>query len=153
MLSPELGGIAAETATGVGKERTTLNRTSKIWASPASLRTKCRLLNSRILPVLEYATECGNHVQADLKLIDGFLNTCCQRILSLPRWRRGWRRQRLDILRRKCPLTAPLGLISPRRLTFFCKLMLRPGCQFAKVMLFTEVIPEKGLPASGSRSS
>ncbi len=54
---------------------TTLNRTSKIWASPASIRTKCRLLSSRILPVLEYTTECGNHVQADLKLIEGFLNT------------------------------------------------------------------------------
>ncbi len=45
---------------------------------PASIRTKCRLLNSRILPVLEYTMECGNHVQADLKLIDGFLNNCRQ---------------------------------------------------------------------------
>jgi hypothetical protein len=73
---------------------------------------------------LEYATECGNHEQADLKLIDGFLNTCCQLILSLPRWRSGWRRQRLDILRRKCPLTTPQGLISPRQLAFFC---YKPG--------------------------
>jgi hypothetical protein len=32
----ELGGVAAETATGVGKATTTLSRTSKIWASPAS---------------------------------------------------------------------------------------------------------------------
>ncbi len=74
----ELGGNAAETATGVGKATTTLNRTSKIWASPASIRTKCRLLNSRNLPVLEYTMEWGNHMQADLKLIDRFVNTSRQ---------------------------------------------------------------------------
>ncbi len=148
----EHGGVAAETASRVGKATAALNKTSKIWSSPASIRAKSKLLNSRILPVLEYASECGNHVQADLKLIDGFLSTCRHRILSLPRWRRGWRRQRLDILRRKCPLTTPLGLISPRRLAFFCKLMLRPGCEFARAMLFAEVIPERGLPANGSSS-
>jgi hypothetical protein len=122
------------------------------WSSPASVRAKCRVLNSRVLPVLGYAAECGNHVQANLKSINVFLNSCHYRILSLPKWSPGWRRQRADLLRWKCPLTSPLGLISPGRLAFVCKLMYRPGCKVARRMLYAELIQWQGLVGNGSRS-
>jgi len=51
----------------------------------------------------------------------------------------------------KCPLTSPLGLISPGRLAFVCKLMLRPGCKLARRMLFAELIPWQGAVGNGSR--
>jgi hypothetical protein len=125
----ESRGVSVESTTCMGKAVVALNRISKYWSSPASVHAKCRVLNSRVLPDLGYAAECGNHVQANLKSIDVFLNSCRNWILSLPKWRRGWRRQRADLLRRKCPLASPLGLISPGRLAFVCKLMLRPGCE------------------------
>jgi hypothetical protein len=134
----------------VGKAMAALNRNSSFWSSPASIRLKCKVLNTRVLPVLEYATECANHVQADIKHIDTFLNTCRHRILSISKWRRGWRRYRSDLLKMRCPLTSPLGLISPRRLAFAMNLLLRPGCQLARAMLFAEAVPRQGAVPSGS---
>jgi len=75
--------------------------------------------SSNFLPVLEYATECANHVQVDIRNIETFLNTCRHRILSLTKWRRGWRRYRSDLLRKRCLLTSPLGLINPLRLACY----------------------------------
>ncbi len=63
-------------AWALGKAMAFLNKASNYWSSPVSTRAKCKSLNPGILPVLEYATECGNHVQADIKSIDNFLNTC-----------------------------------------------------------------------------
>ncbi len=149
-LITEAGGVSAETASRVSKATAALNRNSNFWSSPASIRMKCKALNTRVLPVLEYATECANHVQADIKHIDTFLNTCRHRILSISKWRRGWRRYRSDLLKMRCPLTSPLGLISPRRLAFAMNLLLRPGCQLARAMLFAEAVPRQGAVPSGS---
>ncbi len=95
----ESGRVSVESTIRMGKVVAALNRISKYWSSPASVRAKCRVFKSRVLPVLEYAAECVNQVQANLKSIDIFLNSCRYRILSLPKWRRGWRRQRADLVR------------------------------------------------------
>ncbi len=50
----------------MGKAAASLNKISQYLDSSASVRAKCKVQNSRVLPVLRYATECGNHVQADL---------------------------------------------------------------------------------------
>jgi hypothetical protein len=151
----ETGGVSAETASRVGKAMAALNRSSNFWSSPASIRMKCKVLNTRILPVLEYATECANHVQADIKNISTFLNTCRHSILSITKWRRGWRRYRSDLLRKRCPLTSPLGLISLRRLAFAMNLLPQPGYELAGAMLFAEAVPQQGATpsSSGRRSS
>jgi hypothetical protein len=73
-------------------------------SSPTRIRAECKTLNTRILPVLEYATQCGNHVQTVIKSIDVFLNTCHRCIFSLSRWRIGWRRYCTDLLKKQWPL-------------------------------------------------
>jgi hypothetical protein len=78
----ETGGVSAETVSRVGKAMAALNRSSNFWSSPASVWMKCKVLNTCILPVLEYATESANYAQVDIRNIDTFLNTCRHRILS-----------------------------------------------------------------------
>ncbi len=133
----ETGGVSAETVSPVGKAMAALNR------------------SSNFLPVLENATECANHVQVDIRNIETFLNTCRHCILSLTKWRRGWRRYRSDLLRKRCLLTSPLSLISPLRLAFAMNLLLRPGCELARAKLFVEAVPQQGATpsSSGRRSS
>jgi hypothetical protein len=111
--------------------------------------------SSNFLPVLEYATECANHVQVEFRNIETFLNTCHHRILSLTKWRRRWRRYRSDLLRKHCLLTSPLGLISPLWLAFAMNLLLRPGCKLTRAMFFVEAVPQQGATpsSSGRRSS
>jgi hypothetical protein len=62
----ESGEVSTETTTRMGKAAASLNKISRYWSSRVGVRAKCKVLNSRVLPVLGYATECGNHVQADL---------------------------------------------------------------------------------------
>ena len=130
----ETRGVSAETVSRVGKAMAALNRSSNF---------------------LPDATECANHVQVDIRNIETFLNTCRHRILSLTKWRRGWRRYRSDLLRKHCLLTSPLGLISPLRLAFAMNLLLWPGCELARAMLFVEAVPQQGATpsSSGRRSS
>jgi len=70
----ESGGVGDEIATRINKALAALNISTKIWVSPLATRAKVKLFKSRIVPVLNYATECGNHTQQEIQKLAVFLN-------------------------------------------------------------------------------
>ena len=81
----ELGGMNEDTRFRVLQTEVTLNKYNHIWRSELSLRFKIRFLKSHVFPTLLYATECGNHTQVDLDMIETMLNKCRRRILNVGR--------------------------------------------------------------------
>ncbi len=148
-LISETGGVGEETKLRINKAQSCLSKYSYIWNSPMPMRKKQKFLRSHVLPTLEYATECGNHTQAEVAAIAVFLNTCRRRLLEFDLLTSRSKRVRTSALRKKCKLNTPLGYISARRLAFAVKVVGRPTCELARRMTFAETDIQQETTAGG----
>jgi hypothetical protein len=135
----EDGDMAADTRSRVQQSEILLNKYKAVWESELSLHRKIRLLKSHVFPALLYAAEAGNHTQADLKMMEVFLNKCRRRILRIGR--RDVEGLVIDNaeLQRRCVLPTPLDLLSRRRLNFAAKTIMKPSSITARRMFWAEV--------------
>ena len=68
----------------LGKARGTFARLQPVWKSKQySLRTKLRLYNSMVKPVLPYGAECWRVVEGDMNKMSAFHNGCLRRICRI----------------------------------------------------------------------
>ncbi|KAL9952828.1 hypothetical protein ACROYT_G040141 [Oculina patagonica] len=68
----------------LGKARGAFARLQPVWRSKQySLRTKLRLYNSIVKPVLLYGAECWRVVKSDMNKINAFHNGCLRRICRI----------------------------------------------------------------------
>ena len=131
--------MSEDTRFRVLQAEVTLNKYNHIWRSELSLRFKIRFLKSHVFPTLLYATECGNHTQVDLDMIETMLNKCRRRILNVGRRAPDGTVISNSELKRRCRLPGPLDLISRRRLNFASKLYARPSSTVARQLLYAEL--------------
>lgn len=149
----ENGGMEAETRFRCMQAELSLNKYNAIWSSGLTLRHKVRLLKSHVFPSLLYATECGNHTQDELKLIEVFLNKCRRRLLTVGRRRVDGQVITNEELQRMCQLPQPLDIISRRRLLFAAKTITRPSSSMARQMFFAEIAGQRRKIGGRARSS
>lgn len=147
----ENGGMVEDTRSRVQQAEVLLEKYHAIWSSELTQRAKVRHLKSHVFPALLYATECGNHTQDDLKMIDIFLNKCRRRILSVGRRHADGLVIDNAELERQCPLPTPLDLLSRRRLAFAAKTITKPSSITARRMFFAEVY-QPGTKKVGGRA-
>ena len=78
------GGTEEDIMARLGKARGAFTRLNKIWKSTnISRKTKVRLYNSCVLPVLLYGAECWRMIEKDINKISSFRNGCLRRILKI----------------------------------------------------------------------
>ncbi|XP_065583920.1 uncharacterized protein LOC136042934 [Artemia franciscana] len=83
-FSRNTGDVTFEIKRRIGQASGAFNRLTPIWRSNKySLRLKLRLLNSNVLSILMYASECWKLNQQLEKLILGLENICLRRILKI----------------------------------------------------------------------
>jgi hypothetical protein len=81
-----LGGSDKDVKIRIGKARTAFNMMGSIWkARNISLKTKVRLFNSNVKPILLYGTETWKTTKGLLHKLQVFINTCLRHILNI-RW-------------------------------------------------------------------
>jgi len=141
-IMSENGGVEDETRFRVLQAELSLNRYDGIWKSELTLRQKVRFLKTHVFPSLLYATECGNHTDAQLSQIAVFLNKCRRKLLNVGKCTADGSTISNVELQRRCRLPTPLDLLSRRRLNFIAKVVTRPTCHVARNMLFAEVRKE-----------
>ena len=82
-LTPD-GGSKEDIQNRLNKARTSFNSMNNIWkSSQYSTRTKLKLYNSCILPVLLYGAECWRMTQQDLAKLSTFHTKNLRRILKI----------------------------------------------------------------------
>ena len=82
----EVGGTEADIRARISKARNAFNLLGKFWKDRTiSIRTKCRLFNSNIKPVLLYGCETWKFTKMLLYKLQTFVNTCLRKILRI-RW-------------------------------------------------------------------
>ncbi|XP_073668552.1 uncharacterized protein [Paramisgurnus dabryanus] len=80
------GGTDADIKARIGKARVAFNQLKKIWScSNLTLKTKVRLFNTTVKPVLMYGAETWRTTAAGLKKLQTFINSCLRKILRI-RW-------------------------------------------------------------------
>ena len=77
------GGTDTDVKVRIGKARAAFNHLKNIWKSGSySVHTKIRLFNFYVKPVLLYGSETWRTTLTTTKMIQTFINTCLQRILT-----------------------------------------------------------------------
>ena len=80
------GGTDADVRARIGKARAAYLQLKNIWSSKVvSTRTKIRLFNSNIKPVLLYGAETWRTTKTTTTKVQTFINSCLRRILQI-RW-------------------------------------------------------------------
>lgn len=80
------GGTEADVKARMGKARVKFHQMKKIWGTSAlSIKSKIRVFNTMIKPILLYGSETWRTTVTIMKRIQTFINTCLRRILQI-RW-------------------------------------------------------------------
>ena len=78
------GGAEEDINARLGKTRGAFTRLKNIWKSKSiNRKTKMRLYNSCVLPVLLYGAECWRTTKRDINKLPSFHNDCLRRILKI----------------------------------------------------------------------
>ena len=78
------GGTDADIKVRIGKARSAYKRMKNVWnSSSLKTRTKVRIFNSTIKPVLLYGSETWRMNDNPIKKVQSFINTCLRRILKI----------------------------------------------------------------------
>ena len=78
------GGTEADIKVRTGKARTAFNQLKNVWTSRTlHLRTKIRMFNTIIKPILMYGSETWRLTTTNVSKIQAFINTCLRRILRI----------------------------------------------------------------------
>ena len=78
------GGTDADIRIRIGKARAAFHQLRSIWkATILSTKTKLRIFNSIVKPVLLYGAETWRTTVANTKKLQTFLNTCLRKILKI----------------------------------------------------------------------
>ena len=78
------GGTDADVRARIGKARASFIQLKNIWSSKEiSRRTKLRLFNSNIKPILLYGSETWRTTKTTITKVQTFINNCLRRILNI----------------------------------------------------------------------
>nr|KAG5714792.1 hypothetical protein BaRGS_000280 [Batillaria attramentaria] len=89
------GGTDRDVTARIGKARAAMVMLKNVWASKVvSIRTKLRIFNSNVKPVLLYGCETWRTTKTMQQKIQTFLNTCLRRIFNI-RWPEKFRNEEL----------------------------------------------------------
>jgi hypothetical protein len=110
--TPGNGSCHLEIRRRLGIAAATFNKLNNVWRSSTfRLQTKLRLLNSNVLPVLLYGSECWSPTRSDLARCLAFENNCLRRILGVT-WRDHVRNTTVREVTQQPPIT---NVIKKRR--------------------------------------
>ena len=104
-----------------------------------SLRSKIRLLNSKVLPVLLYGCETWDTTDADLGDLEVFLNKCRLRLAGARRLKEDGSILANAELHQMVRLPGVHLMIAKRRLPFITGVVGRGVCRLTRKMVFAEV--------------
>ena len=80
------GGTDADIKARIGKARGAFNQLNKIWTCGSlTLKTKVRIFNTTVKPVLMYGAETWRTTAAGSRKLQTFINSCLRKILRI-RW-------------------------------------------------------------------
>ena len=80
------GGTDADIKARIGKARVAFNQMKKVWScSNLTLKTKVRIFNTTVKPVLMYGAETWRTTAAGSKKLQTFISSCLRKILRI-RW-------------------------------------------------------------------
>jgi len=140
------GDISEEIRTRISLGDRCLHDLDFFWRSDLSRRDKVRLLESKVFPVLLYASETWNMTVPDYERLEAFLNRCRLRILG--------RKRLVDFLvlsneelQRLVYLPSIADLVVPRRISFILRTIYDPSAMQARRLIFSEC--RKGKKVSG----
>ena len=78
------GGTDADIKARKGKARAAFKKMKNVWCSAGlSTRTKIRIFNSTVKPVLLYGCETWRMNETPIKKLQSFINTCLRKILKI----------------------------------------------------------------------
>ena len=128
----KLGGTDADIKIRIQKERTTFAAMRNIWSSRnVTTRTKVRLFNSNIKPVLLYGSETWRSTKASTKKLQVFINKCLRRIFQL-----AWSDRVSNIeLWQRCGKTSVEEAIRRRKWNWLGHTLRKPSCTITRQSL------------------